>query len=105
MRIYRDQATSQATNPPFPIATQCTSDHRPLNILLSTAIIHVYDSNNQIHSCRVLLDSSSQMNFITKELANRLKFRERPLDVSVAGVMDEIIHANNVVNLSRQIAF
>ena len=39
------------------------------------------------------------MNFITKELANRLKLRERPLDVSVAGVMDEVIHANKVVNL------
>ncbi|KAG5335682.1 COX3 oxidase, partial [Acromyrmex charruanus] len=93
------QAAGQATDPPLPVATQCTSGHRSLNILLSTAIVHVYDTNNQIHSCRALLDNGSQMNFITKELANRLKLRERPLDVSVAGVMDEIIHANKVVNL------
>ena len=39
------------------------------------------------------------MNFITKKLANRLKLRERPLDVLVAGVMDEVIHGNQVVNL------
>ena len=34
------QAASQATKPPLPVATQRTSGHS-LNILLSTAIIHV----------------------------------------------------------------
>ncbi|KYQ50967.1 hypothetical protein ALC60_09905 [Trachymyrmex zeteki] len=80
------QSAGQVTNPLLPVATQCTSGHRSLNVLLSTAVINIYDSNNKIHSCRALLDSGSQMNFITKELVNRLKLEERPLDITVAGV-------------------
>ncbi|XP_012060384.1 PREDICTED: uncharacterized protein LOC105623606 [Atta cephalotes] len=36
------------------------------NVLLplSTAIVNAYDSNNTSHSCRILLDSGSQINFI-----------------------------------------
>ena len=94
------QSASQITNPPLPVATQCTSSsHHSLNILLSTAVINVlYDSNNQIHSCRALLDNGSQMNFVIKELANRLKLEERPLDIAVAGIMDGVIHVNKVVS-------
>ncbi|XP_018371002.1 PREDICTED: uncharacterized protein LOC108766304 [Trachymyrmex cornetzi] len=97
--VSNAQSSSQVTNPPLPVTTQCTSGHRSVNILLSTAVVNVYDSSNQIHSCRALLDSGSQINFITKELANRLKLEERSLDIAVAGVMDGVIHANKIVSL------
>ncbi|XP_018378092.1 PREDICTED: uncharacterized protein LOC108770856 [Trachymyrmex cornetzi] len=97
--VSNAQLTSQDANSPLPVATQCTSSHRSLNILLSTAVINVYDSSNSVHSCRALLDSGSQMNFITEELANRLKLKGRPLDVAVAGVMDRVIRANKIVSL------
>lgn len=57
-----------------PIVTQCTTIHRSLSIILSTAIVHVYDFKNQVHSCRVLLDNGSQMNFITQELHLNLHY-------------------------------
>lgn len=41
------------------------------------------------------------MNFITKELANRLKLEERSLDIAVAEVMDGVIHANKILSVQK----
>jgi len=70
-----------------------------VSILLSTAIIIVYDYKNEPRYCRVLLDSGSQMNFITQEFASRLQLAERSLETSVSGVMEKIINVNQVVNV------
>ncbi|KYN27529.1 hypothetical protein ALC57_03085 [Trachymyrmex cornetzi] len=45
------QAQTRASEPPLPVTTQCTSSHRSLNVLLSTAIVNIYDSDKQMHSC------------------------------------------------------
>lgn len=42
-------------------------------VLLSTAMVHVYNSKNQPITCRVLLDSGLQSNFITRESLEKLK--------------------------------
>ncbi|XP_055522889.1 uncharacterized protein LOC129717071 [Wyeomyia smithii] len=55
-------------------------------VLLQTAIVHVFDQKKQPHPCRVLLDSGSQVNFITEEMANRLGLFKKPANVPIVGV-------------------
>lgn len=82
-----------------PIVTQCVSAHRSLSTLLSTALIHVYDSEGQVHDCRILLDSGSQLNFITDELTNKLHLKERSAEISISGIAHGSIQAQKVVNV------
>jgi len=39
------------------------------------------------------------MNFITKELADKLQLEERSLEVSISGVMEGVIHSKRVVTV------
>ncbi|KAJ8973477.1 hypothetical protein NQ317_006905 [Molorchus minor] len=66
-------------------------------VLLSTAIVIVYDSAGVEHNCRVLLDSGSQSNYITNEFCQRLKLKKYNLNMSASGLGQ--IH----VNVSHQI--
>lgn len=68
-----------------------TSVSYPVNvdrneILLSTAVVNVKASDGSFHKCRLLLDSGSQCNFVTTELARNLKLPQRKTDVVVVGV-------------------
>ncbi|XP_077266386.1 uncharacterized protein LOC143899738 [Temnothorax americanus] len=89
----------KTTDTPLPVSTQCISSYHPLNVLLSTAIVNIYDSNNKPLSCRALLDSGSQMNFITQEFADKLQLKERFLEMSVSGVMQGVFRAKSFVNI------
>jgi len=55
-------------------------------IILSTAIVTVFDTNLQPHNCRVLLDSASQSNFITQELCESLGLVISKVNISVVGI-------------------
>ncbi|KAJ8982419.1 hypothetical protein NQ317_017221, partial [Molorchus minor] len=66
-------------------------------VLLSTAIVIVYDSAGVEHNCRVLLDSGSQGNYITNEFCQRLKLKKYNLNMSASGLGQ--IH----VNIAHQI--
>lgn len=55
-------------------------------ILLSTALVTVFDQFNNAHKCRVLLDSGSQVNFISERLAEILHLSRKSIDVSVSGI-------------------
>jgi len=50
-------------------------------------------------------DSGSQMNFITKEMADNLQLEERSLEVSVSDVMERVIHSNRVVTIYIKLRF
>jgi len=98
-------ASSNSENPSLSVATQCVSSHSSVNILLSTAIIIVYNYKNELYYCHVLLNSGSQMNFITQEFASQLQLAERSLETSVSGVLEKIINANQVVNICVKFCF
>lgn len=46
--------------------------HAKLNIMLSTSLVNVQSNDGKWQKCRAVLDSGSQLNFITKECAKRL---------------------------------
>ncbi|XP_036149070.1 uncharacterized protein LOC118647739 [Monomorium pharaonis] len=69
------------------------------DVLLSTAIIYVYDKNNTRRMCRVLLDSGSQVNFITGEFLGALRLAPRPTSISISGIGGASSMSNQIANV------
>ncbi|XP_050534989.1 uncharacterized protein LOC126902010 [Daktulosphaira vitifoliae] len=59
-------------------------------VLLSTAIVKIKDRANKTWYVRALLDSGSQSNFITTDLANGLGLSKRKVKVTIEGVNKSI---------------
>ncbi|XP_048518882.1 uncharacterized protein LOC125504899, partial [Dendroctonus ponderosae] len=55
-------------------------------VLLSTAIVDVLDSDGNVHSCRVMLDSGSESSFITEKMFNKLNLCTTSTNISVSGI-------------------
>ncbi|XP_065078529.1 uncharacterized protein LOC135701618 [Ochlerotatus camptorhynchus] len=70
------------------VSTTCSSNHVQTSktVLLLTAVVQAIDKHNQPHPCRVLLDSGSQVNFVTEEMANRLGSPKMKANVPITGI-------------------
>lgn len=66
-------------------------------VLLSTAIVHILDSEGLKYNCRILLDSASQANFITHSLAKKLKLTRRQGYSSISGLNGITTSANQEI--------
>ena len=84
-----------------PVLTTCLSNSAQTTktVLLLTAVVQVYDKNSLLHPCRVLLDSGSQVNFVTEEMANRLELPKKPVNVPIVGINALRSHARDKVTL------
>lgn len=49
-------------------------------------MVQTRDIRGKWHACRVLVDSGSQPNFITRDLSNKLGFAQNKTNISIAGV-------------------
>ncbi|XP_058828585.1 uncharacterized protein LOC131688396 [Topomyia yanbarensis] len=81
-----EQKNTPTVDPP--VSTICSSNFAQSikTVLLLTAVVHVFDKKNRRFTCRVLLDSGSQVNFVTEELTNRLALPKKPANVPITGV-------------------
>jgi len=86
------QVTSPQVNSPVSNVAHATMPNLASQVFLSTALADVYDSQGKGQTCRILLDSGSQMNFITEDLVQRLGLTKKPIDISVG-----INHACNKI--------
>ncbi|XP_062711045.1 uncharacterized protein LOC134289057 [Aedes albopictus] len=66
----------------------CNYANSTKTVFLLTAVVNVVDRNNRLHPCRALLDSGSQVNFITADLANCLGSERQRVDVPIRGIND-----------------
>ncbi|XP_055605116.1 uncharacterized protein LOC129753327 [Uranotaenia lowii] len=66
------------------------SVHSNSTVLLETVMLFVVDRYGRKIPARALLDSAAMSNFITKKLANQLATRQRPVDISVAGIGESV---------------
>ncbi|XP_018397196.1 PREDICTED: uncharacterized protein LOC108775361 [Cyphomyrmex costatus] len=82
-----------------PVVTQCTQINAS-KIFISTAIVTVYDNQGQPHGCRALLDSGSQLNFITQNLASKLGLNCRAINMSICGVAEGTFGSKEITNVS-----
>ncbi|XP_030763068.1 uncharacterized protein LOC115887734 [Sitophilus oryzae] len=69
-------------------------------ILLSTALIQVLSRSGEWQECRVLLDSASQSNFVTKECCDRLGLETSRANISVVGINQAISDVNQMCQIS-----
>lgn len=85
------QPTASTSKDPLPsnvnhnfyVQTKCPQ----AQVLLPTAIILIQDQSGKFHECRALLDSGSQVNFITSEFADKLKVhRSQCYSRTVSGI-------------------
>lgn len=57
-------------------------------VLLSTALLKIFDKNGKCHVARALLDSGSQSSFITEDFCNKLQFDVIPTKITVSGLSE-----------------
>lgn len=55
-------------------------------VLLSTAIVFISDATGRLHECKILLDSGSQSNFVSKELCDKLKLSKQKINIPISGL-------------------
>lgn len=68
-------------------------------VLLSTAIILIYDAFGTPRKAKAILDGGSQSNFISTRLCKRLQLSQEPTNVAISGIssISSINHKCNVV--------
>ncbi|XP_071577729.1 uncharacterized protein [Temnothorax nylanderi] len=73
-------------------SVNCNSVSFPVQsrVLLSTARVWIHDASGNAHECRVLLDSASQFNFLTKECCDLLQLQTHKYNCSVGGLASSI---------------
>ncbi|XP_038122432.1 uncharacterized protein LOC119771109 [Culex quinquefasciatus] len=81
------------------VSASCSSlfPTRSKTVLLLTAVVDALDKHGKPQPCRVLLDSGSQVNFVTEELANRLGVKKQPANVPITGINELRTHARDKV--------
>jgi hypothetical protein len=72
------------------------------NVILPTAQVQVYDHWGKKHVFRALLDSGSQLNFVSERVAKLLKLKLQPVVLSVAGINQSLTNASNVTDIKIQ---
>jgi uncharacterized CHY-type Zn-finger protein len=80
-----------------------TSSHcsylKAQDVILSTALVKVFDCNGKPLQLRALLDSGSQSSFITEFIADKLKLSFTHINVPVTGINESISTAKKLVEL------
>lgn len=66
-------------------------------VFLSTAIVNVHDKFGRKVKCRVLLDSGSQTNIMTEDLADKLNIKTKFVNVPVRGINNRLKSINEII--------
>ncbi|XP_072400667.1 uncharacterized protein [Diabrotica undecimpunctata] len=80
----------------------------PSIVLLSTALVDIFDNRGNVLSCRILLDSGSESSFISEEMCKKLNIKTTPIQCSITGVGQKTtnILKQTVVSVqARQVSF
>ena len=74
----------------------------PSHVFLATAIVHVQDKFGRLRECRAVLDSGSQINFISKSLSILLQLPGRKSSLPVYGIGANQVQAASCIDLGIQ---
>lgn len=92
------EATNDSTN--NIVSTHCIKNSH--QALLSTAKVYIFDTKGQRRVCRVLLNSGSQSNLITRALSNKLHLHTKAINTSVIGIGQNKTYVNQSIVLEVQ---
>ncbi|XP_071640878.1 uncharacterized protein [Temnothorax longispinosus] len=91
---HKEEASSSEstnTSTPHAVVSHASNTVDSKCILLSTAVALVQSKNGSLQPCRVLLDSGSQANFISKDTLNTLGLIPRSIDISISDTFWNLI--------------
>lgn len=84
------KSTSLNVVDPNQSSTSVVSNHMKndsrSSVLLPTAVVNVFDASGKTHPVRVLLDSGSQVSFVTDSLVKRLGLRRTHARLPISGI-------------------
>lgn len=69
------------------------------HVFLATAMVLVFNNHGRSHECRVILDSGSQVNFVSKRLVNLLKLPVQKTLLPVSGIGASQLNSGSSVEL------
>jgi len=84
-----DNILTEPNTTPWPsvsINAHTSRNEMTTSILLATAVIQLFNHNNEFIKCRVFLDSGLQNKFMTKEICSTLKLRRTKISCSIIGI-------------------
>ncbi|XP_011687034.1 PREDICTED: uncharacterized protein LOC105449476 [Wasmannia auropunctata] len=84
---------------PSPVVSHAANCLSSTQVLLSTALVNATDCQGVSQTCRALLDSGSQFNFVTEDLVRRLGLSTKSINVPVVGINQSWIHAQEMVKI------
>ncbi|KAJ8983233.1 hypothetical protein NQ317_005322 [Molorchus minor] len=80
------QNSDKVTSQPDEKITALSSYYSTEQVLLSTALVQVFDRSKKAHTVRVLLDSASMSSFICSRLCDKLNLTKIDVNVMVSGL-------------------
>jgi len=98
-----DKKVTPETTPSYSVLANYASESlNSEQVMLSTAVVLICDSDGSRRACRVLFDCGSQANFVTKKFVEALGLETRSLNVSISGVNGTAITSNHVAKIKLQ---
>ncbi|XP_036346961.1 uncharacterized protein LOC118756298 [Rhagoletis pomonella] len=95
--LHRGSTSAQQTTNPPPSREAAVHTHMHNsssdNVILATAMILVRDSSGDYRLGKALLDSCSQVNFITEEFAQRLSLPKGKQNIEIQGIANDSLDA------------
>ncbi|XP_062703759.1 uncharacterized protein LOC134286198 [Aedes albopictus] len=88
--------TSAAPN----TSCSCSNPQTVKTVMLLTAVINLEDCRGNVVPCRTLLDSGSQVCFLSEVMANRLSNPRESVSVPVTGIGEAKFYAREKLNVS-----
>lgn len=82
------------------LSTETTQHATSAHILLSTALVKVYDKNGDKHTARLLLDNGSTANFMTQELCGKLGLSKHGTRSTVTSICNQSCKSTQSCNIT-----
>lgn len=82
-----------------PGATSLWAAQKVNHVFLATAIVSVLDRHGEKRSCRVVLDSGLQINFVSKKMAKLLNLNREQVEPPVTGIGANRVHSTTCVTI------
>lgn len=67
-------------------------------VILPTAVILIKDKFDNVHPCRILMDSGSQSNYITESFARKLKLPCKSINIPITGIGKQSSNIKSTMN-------
>lgn len=96
------QSNAGFKTPEEPHKVSCAAQHANAHVFLATAIVFVTDNFGNKRKCRVVLDSGSQINFISKRLVNLLQLPRKSASLLISGIGAKQSHAASYLDINVQ---